>query len=116
MQITTSASVAIALLAPFTQAQLGVNFASGYDFEVSAGNEILRTETVYTPGAMEKNIRRILFSLPVLWVPENRTSGDLIQTVIEGSKTGRECRGKPGQCCIAPSVPSLRGGEGGPLG
>lgn len=61
MQVITIASVAIALFTPFKQAQFGVNFASGYDFKVSAGNEILRTETFHTPGAMEKNIGGILF-------------------------------------------------------
>ncbi|QDS71419.1 hypothetical protein FKW77_003339 [Venturia effusa] len=104
MQVSTIALYVVAILASLVSAQLGLNFASGYDFKVSAGNEVLRSETIYTPGAMEKNIKGILFLWPGLWVPENRTSGDLIQTVIEGSKTGRECRGKPGQWCMAPYV------------
>ncbi|TLD19372.1 hypothetical protein E2P81_ATG06989 [Venturia nashicola] len=70
MQATAYATIVIALLIPLAGAQLGVNFASGYDFKVYTGNEILRTETVYTPGAMEKNIKGILFLWPGIWVPE----------------------------------------------
>lgn len=112
-QTTTCTSIAIVLLIPLVQAQLGVNFASVYDLKVSAGNEMQRTETIYTPGAMEKNIKGVLVLCPGIWVPENRASGDLIHTVIGGSKTASECRGKPGQWCIAPSVPLVRGRKAG---
>jgi hypothetical protein len=80
----------------------GLTFGPGYQFKVSAGNEIIRAETTYTPGAMEKNIKGILFLWPGIWVPEQRETGDLIQTVIEGSRSAMECRGKPGQWCMAP--------------
>lgn len=84
------------LFAMLVRAQMSVNFGPGYDFKVAPGNEIVRAETTYTPGAMEKNIKGLLFLWPGLWVPENRTTGDLIQTVIEGTGYGKSCRRKRG--------------------
>jgi hypothetical protein len=73
-----------------------VKFGPGYDFPTT--NEIVRTETTYTPGPMEKDIKGLTFLWPGIWNPAQRTSGDLIQTVIEGSKGGRaSCSAKPGQ-------------------
>jgi hypothetical protein len=103
MKSTLISHILIPALTPLVSGQIWtLNFGPGYDFRVAAGNEIIRAETTYTPGAMEKNIKGILFLWPGIWVPENRTTGDLIQTVIEGSRTARECGGKPGQWCMAP--------------
>jgi hypothetical protein len=107
MRSTLLVASLIPLITPFVNAQLGdggraLTFGPGYQFKVSAGNEIIRAETTYTPGAMEKNIKGILFLWPGIWVPEQRETGDLIQTVIEGSRSAMECRGKPGQWCMAP--------------
>ncbi|KAF2675347.1 hypothetical protein BT63DRAFT_474975 [Microthyrium microscopicum] len=92
------------LAIPWVSAQLGVSFSSGYDF-FTGKTEIIRTETTFTPGAMELKPKGNLFLWPGLWVPANRTTGDLIQTVISADSTlALECGAKKGQWCIAPYV------------
>jgi hypothetical protein len=81
----------------------GVKFGPGYDFHVSGSNRIIRAETTYTPGAMEKNITGISFLWPGIWNPRFRTQGDLIQTVIQGSRSSSlraMCKAKPGQWLV----------------
>ena len=80
----------------YAQKSRQLQFSAGYDFPTDS--EIIRTETTYTPGKMEKNITGILFLWPGIWEPTRRTDGQLIQTVIEGTKAGGpSCGGKPGQ-------------------
>jgi hypothetical protein len=88
----------------------GVKFGPGYDFRVSGKNRIIRAETTYSPGAMEKNITGVSFLWAGIWNPRFRTQGDLIQTVIQGSRSSSlraKCKAKPGQW----SVPTC-GGDG----
>ena len=47
----------------------GVKFGPGYDFRVSGKNRIIRAETTYTPGAMEKNITGVSFLWPGIQEP-----------------------------------------------
>ena len=81
----------------------GVKFGPGYDFHVNGKNRIIRAETTYTPGAMEKNITGVSFLWPGIWNPRFRTQGDLIQTVIQGSRSSSlraMCKAKPGQWSV----------------
>ena len=61
----------LSLAAPIVRGQgsRALKFGPGYDFKVSAGKEIIRAETTYTPGAMEKSIKGILFLWPGLLGP-----------------------------------------------
>lgn len=68
-------------------------------------NEIIRSETTYTPGPLEQDAPSLLFLWPGLIDNAVWGKGDLIQTVIEGSKYNRyTCGAKPGQWCLAPYV------------
>jgi hypothetical protein len=61
-------------------------------------NEIVRMETIYTPGKRPTSTRGVLFLWPGVNDQSNKSS-DLIQTVIEAS--GRGC-GQQQTWCLAP--------------
>jgi hypothetical protein len=44
-------------LATFASAQTTLQFGPRYYFKVSTGNEILRTETIYTPGSRREILK-----------------------------------------------------------
>ncbi|KAF1985303.1 hypothetical protein K402DRAFT_405435 [Aulographum hederae CBS 113979] len=80
--------------------------AQRYGPYVSLGptsNEILRSETTYTPGAMQPNPDELLFLWP--GISDAATpGGDLIQTVAESHISNTFCGAKKGEWCLAPYV------------
>jgi hypothetical protein len=72
-------------------------YGPGYNIGPTT-NEILRTETTYTPGPMQKNVSSLLFLWPGIINNEEWGKGDLIQTVAEASPGLKYmCKAKPGQ-------------------
>jgi hypothetical protein len=98
----------LATILPFAlpQSSYPARYGPGYNIgPTKAGNEIVRSETIYTPGPLEVNAPSLLFLWPGLIDNAVWGKGDLIQTVVEGSKyNSLTCKAKPGQWCLAPYV------------
>jgi hypothetical protein len=105
--LTSTVGAFITLLAAPAFAQsctgktTGGSMGRQYGPYVSVGptkNEIVRMETIYTPGKRPTSKRGVLFLWPGVNDQSNKSS-DLIQTVIESS--GRGC-GNEENWCLAP--------------
>jgi hypothetical protein len=64
---------------------------------------IVRAESIYTPGEPPKGaMAGVLFLWPGINDQDKRTSGDLIQTVFDGSTNKYRCSGVSTSWCVAP--------------
>ena len=107
MRFSTSALVAAILVVPVlgqcSGKSKGGSMGRQYGPYVSFGparNEIIRMETIYTPGKKPTSKRGVLFLWPGV-NDQSNTRSDLIQTVIEAS--AQSC-GSPQNWCLAPYV------------